>query len=336
MDRRPAARPIAGRKSRTVSDDKIKVLYIAGWGRSGSTLLGNILGEIEGFFHGGEFNFIWEHNLIDNRLCGCGVPFDECEVWGSVMERAFGGMNGVDVREMIRLQDLGARTRHVPLMLSARGRRMLTVRLGKYTLQLEKLYRAVQESTGSRVIVDSSKFPSYGYVLGMTPAIDLYVVHLIRDPRAAAYSWLRRKLQPDSDKLDYMHRVGPIKSSVLWDTWNVSSEALWRDSTGRYMKLYYEDFVGAPRRAVEDILGMLHENARRLPFIGERDVELGFSHTVSGNPNRFQSGPVRLRPDDEWVSRMRPRDRGSVTLLTFPLLARYGYPVAVGAPWRAD
>jgi hypothetical protein len=33
-----------------MANDKIKVLYIAGWGRSGSTILGNILGQVAGFF----------------------------------------------------------------------------------------------------------------------------------------------------------------------------------------------------------------------------------------------------------------------------------------------
>ena len=312
-----------------MTDNKVKVLYIAGFGRSGSTILGNVLGGIEGFFHGGEFNFIWEHNLMQNRLCSCGVPFDECEMWGPVFERAFGGIDGVDSREMARLQTSGARTRHVPLMLFPRGRRMLVSRLGKYMVRLERLYRAVQESTGSRVIVDSSKFPSYGYVLGMTPGIDLYVVHLIRDPRAAAYSWLKEP-QPDADRRPYMNRISTVKSSLLWDAWNVSSEALWRGSPRGNMRLRYEDFVAEPRRAVEGILGMLHEDAGRLPFVGERDVEIGAGHTVAGNPNRFRSGLVRLRPDVEWELRMRPWDKTTVTLLTLPLLARYGYPISAG------
>jgi hypothetical protein len=312
-----------------VPDDRIKVLYIAGLGRSGSTLLGNVLGEIEGFFHGGELNFIWEHNLIENRLCGCGVPFDECEVWGSVFERAFGGIGGVDAREMARLQTSGTRTRHVPLMLFAQGRQLLTSRLGKYMVHLKELYRAVQESTGSRVIVDSSKMPSYGYVLGMTPGIDLYIVHLIRDPRAAAYSWLRRKPQPDTDKLIYMHRVNALKSSLLWDAWNTSSEALWRGYSRRYMRIFYEDFVEDPRRIVKGILGMLGEDSLRLP-LRNGGVELGVSHTVSGNPNRFQSGLVRMRPDEEWTSHMSLRNKTLVTLLTLPLMARYGYPLVTG------
>jgi Sulfotransferase family len=312
-----------------VPDDRVKVLYIAGFGRSGSTVLGSVLGEIEGFFHGGELNFIWEHNLIKNRLCGCGEPFKKCEVWGAVFERAFGGMDRVDAREMVRLQSSGTRTRHVPLMLSPWGRRTLALRLGKYTARLERLYRGVQESTESRVIVDSSKMPSYGYVLGMSPDIDLYVVHLVRDPRAVAYAWLKDP-RLDADERAYMNQVSAIKSSVLWDTWNVSSEALWRDPLGRYMRLRYEDFVVKPRRVVEEILGMLGESAGRLPFVGEHDVELDAGHTVAGNPNRFRSGLVRLRRDDEWVFRMAPQHRELVTLLTIPLLERYGYPVFAG------
>jgi hypothetical protein len=309
-----------------VPEDKVKVLYIAGFGRSGSTILGNVLGEIEGFFHGGEFNFIWERNLLENRLCGCGAPFGECEVWGSVLERAFKAIGGADAREMVRSQALGTRTRHIPLMFSASGRRMLASRLEKFMNRLQKLYGAVQETTSSRVIVDSSKVPPYGYVLEMTPGIDLYVVHLVRDPRAVAYSWLRKKLQPDTDKPAYMLQMNTVKSSVLWDVWNASSEVLWRGASGRYMRLRYEDFVEEPQRVLQDILSMLHEDARGLAFVDEWNVELGVSHTVSGNPNRFQTGLVRLRPDDEWASRMRLRDKMLVTLLTFPLLVKYAYP----------
>ena len=313
-----------------MAEDKVKVLYIAGFGRSGSTILGNVLGEIEGFFHGGEFNFIWERNLIENRLCGCGAPFDECEVWGSVLERAFGRMDGVDAREMARLQVSGMRTRHLPLMFSTRGRRMLTSRLGKFMGCLQTLYGAVKAVTGSRVIVDSSKLPAYGYMLGMIPSIDLYIVHLVRDPRAVAYSWLRKRSQPDTDRLTYMLRMNIVKSSLLWDVWNASSEVLWRASSGRYMRLRYEDFVEDPQRALADILGMLHENTCRLGFLDERGVKLGISHTVSGNPNRFQTGTVRLRPDDEWASRMKLHNKMLVTLLTLPLLPRYEYSIAPG------
>lgn len=306
--------------------DKIKVLYVAGWGRSGSTILTNILGQVDGFVSVGEINFLWQHGLIENRLCGCGAPFRECEHWTVVFSGAFGGLDGVDPRRMVRFQEEGVRTRHIPLMMVPWGRRHLRSRLGEYLGNLERLYGAILDSTGGRVIVDSSKFPSYGYTLGMLPNVEMYVVHLIRDPRAVSYSWLKKKLQPDKEGgKGYMHRFDPVKSSLMWDAWNLSTEALWGRSPGRYMRLRYEDFVRSPRVTVERILGMVGERAPRLPFAGEHEAELGVSHTISGNPNRFETGTIELRPDDEWKRRMRTRDKALVTALTLPVMIRHKY-----------
>ena len=302
----------------------VKVLYVVGLGRSGSTILSNSLGQIPGFFSGGELNFIWRHNVIENRLCGCGRPFRECPVWTRVMDEAFGGMDRVDPREMMRLQSSGTRTRHIPLMLTARGERVLKERLEKLLINYGRLYGVIGAATGSKVIVDSSKEPAHGYAMSLVPGVDFRVVHLIRDPRAAAYSWLKKKPQPDSEEIEHMVRFSPTKSSALWDSWNASAEALWRRTPDRYLRLRYEDFVADPRKSLQRILGLLEVTAE-LPLAGEREVKLGVSHTVSGNPNRFETGAVELRPDHEWMQRMSPRDRALVTALTFPLLRRYGY-----------
>jgi len=310
-----------------MKDNKIKVLYITGWGRSGSTLLDNVLGQIEGFFCVGELRFVWERNFVENRLCGCGVPFLECEVWKRVLDNAFGSIDHINVSEMLCMCQK-ARTRHLPLLLIPQGRQLLATNLRKYLNNLEKLYRAIHSCTNSRVIIDSSKFPSYGCLLGMIPVIDLHVVHLIRDARAVAYSWgQRRKVEPDRAKHLYMERHHPIESSLLWDSWNATAELFWRQRPGRYMTLRYEDFIDKPRESVERILHLMGERGLSLPFVKEREVELRVNHTVSGNPSRFQTGTVKLRLDEEWMSRMSLANRSLVTLLTWPLLIRYKYPL---------
>ena len=68
-----------------------KVLYIAGSGRSGSTILDNILGELDGFVSAGEVRFLWERGMRDDRTCACGEPFSSCPFWGDVLTRAYGG-----------------------------------------------------------------------------------------------------------------------------------------------------------------------------------------------------------------------------------------------------
>jgi hypothetical protein len=302
----------------------VKVLFIAGWARSGSTILSNILGQIDGFFSVGELCYIWDRGLIENWLCGCGTPFRECEVWRMVMDEAFGGMDRVGAHEVIRLRE-SVRTRHTPISLVPGGRSLLSDRLGKYPNDLEKLYRAIRSITASKVIVDSSKFPSHGYVLGMISAIDLYIVHLVRDPRAVAFSWLRKKLQPATEEHTYLSQISPAVSSLRWSIWNVIAEALWKRSPERYLLLRYEDFVEKPQEAVERILDLLQEKTASHPFVAECAVELEINHTISGNPVRFQTGTVELRLDEEWKTGMNRLDKAFVTALTWPLSLRYGY-----------
>ena len=113
----------------------------------------------------------------------------------------------------------------------------------------------------------------------------------------------------------------------MWDSWNASAEALWRRPPGKYLRVRYEDFVANPRKSFIDILGLLDERTAELPLVGDREVKLGVSHTVSGNPNRFDTGAVELRQDSEWQKRMKPRDKRLVTALTLPLLKHYSYPL---------
>jgi hypothetical protein len=39
----------------------VKVLSINGWCRNGSTIIGNLLNEVDGFFHVGELHFLWKN-----------------------------------------------------------------------------------------------------------------------------------------------------------------------------------------------------------------------------------------------------------------------------------
>jgi hypothetical protein len=71
-------------------------------------------------------------------------------------------------------------------------------------------------------------------------------------------------------------------------------------------------------------LGLEYE-AGSLPIVRGRELSLSVDHTVSGNPSRFRTGNIELRPDEEWKVKMRRADKNVVTALTAPLLLKYGY-----------
>ncbi len=304
----------------------LTVLYVGGWGRSGSTILGQILGQVDGFFFVGELPEIWKVGVLENRYCACGKRFRECALWRAVFDRAFGGMDEVDAAMMVHYRNRGTRNRHIPLMLLPAARRRLWRRLSFYMQNVARLYVGIQEVTGCEVIVDSSKWPAYGRMLAEIPALDLYVTHLIRDARAVAYSWQRSQLlQPGTENPLPRTPYGVLASTYQWFVGNWATEKFWKKYPERYLRLNYEAFVARPQSAVAAILALLQKRDKVLPFTGKRQVALKPSHAVWGNPSRFQAGNITLQLDDEWQYNMRRADKALVTMLTLPLLYRYGY-----------
>ena len=298
---------------------RTKVLYIAGPSRSGSTLLGNLLGELDGFFNAGELIDFWSWGLDKDGTCGCGEPFSKCSVWRGILSTLSGSrpFQKADAIETVRLAAKEIHSWKVPFWQSfpSLRTRMLT-KLSDYHRLLQSLYPAIQRSLKCRVIVDGSKNAAYAYQLSQLPQIDLYILHLIRDPRATAFSWMRKK--------EALHQVGPLLSTAVWTSRNVVSAGLQRQLPLNYLRLRYEDFIRAPRDAVQEIIRFTGESPGMLPRVTDQQIELSTNHTIYGNPNRYQRGRIHLRADDQW-RHGRWASKHLVTALTWPLLLKYGY-----------
>jgi hypothetical protein len=309
----------------------IKVLFIGGYGRSGSTLLERVLGEIDGFFPAGELRHVFREGYLQNRLCGCGVPFRECPFWRRVTDRAFGGMESFDAAELIRVKERVDRFWRIPSLTWSLGGRERRAELVAYAARLRSMYEAIASITGAGVIVDSSKDVSHGYVLNaIGPPVEPYVCHLVRDSRACAHSWARPKFNPGNGR--EMQRYGPLRASAEWVAINALT-GLQRRVNPRYRKLRYDELAADPEASLRGLLELLGEEGRALPLIDGRRVNGGPRHTVAGNPDRFRRGEIEIRPDEGWRGRMPEANRALVTALTWPLLQRYGFggQGAVGA-----
>src|SRR5262245_53220401 len=128
----------------TMSEDNtnnVKVLFIAGPGRSGSTLLDMLLGQINDFYSTGELRFIWSRSFGQNQLCGCGKPFRQCEFWTEVVKEAFGRFEDIDYARIEELRDPAER--HLSKGLSLRGESVLLAPYHEYFDACRNLYQAI-------------------------------------------------------------------------------------------------------------------------------------------------------------------------------------------------
>ena len=303
--------------------NKLKVLYVAGNGRSGSTLLDVILGQVDGFFPVGEVRNVWDYGFVEKRPCGCGRPVPDCDIWSRVWETEFGGDRAVDPAQIARFRERFAQTKHLASMLArpnTYARRSPEIR--EYLSVLERLYHAIAHVTASRVVVDSSKWPTYGFLLDQIPSLDVHYLHLVRDPRACAYSWTRKKEVEPGRLLDVQ---GPVYTTAYWVAWNPVIRHLWKRREGRYRFLRYEDFVASPRESVRQVLKFVGEGDAMSPFTSDTIVPVSTTHSIEGNASRFVRGEIEIRADQEWREKMSARNRLVVTAMTWPLLLRYGY-----------
>ncbi|WP_030911034.1 sulfotransferase [Streptosporangium amethystogenes] len=311
------------------SPSPARVVFLGGLGRSGTTLLERLLGEVPGIVPLGEVVHLWARSVLADEACGCGEPFGTCPFWDKVGMRAFGGWSADLAHRMIALRARVDRTRRIPALArmlaeerAGNGRWPTpgTAELDEYVAVHRDLYDAAGEVADCPVVIDSSKHASLAFCLAAA-GVDVHVVHVVRDPRAVAHSWRRRVERPEDGRP--MTHWSPSRTSLHWLSENLSLGLLARRGIP-VTQVRYEDLLGAPAETLRRLVAGIGLSCR-LDFLSGNWAELSTAHTASGNPVRFTVGRTELTRDDSWRAAAGSRQLRLVTALTWPLMIKYGY-----------
>ncbi|WP_338240833.1 sulfotransferase family protein [Aurantiacibacter hainanensis] len=305
---------------------KLKVIYIAGYGRSGTTLLDIALGQQPGVFGAGEITALARHVWKEREFCACREKADECGFWGRVVNSWLEG------RKSGAMDAYGKRLARSEWLFDPRR---LLWRFGAgrearaYREETAALFREIAEASGDTVIVDSSKLPGRASALMSVPGIELYVVHVVRDGRGVAWSMMKPYKRAVDAGLQKEVKPKPLwQAAVRWFTVNIGAEIVrLRLPRERSMRVRYEDFVADPGGKVKSILDFAGEEYVQPPYGADL---IKPQHQIAGNRSRMQN-EIRLRRDIGWTSQMPRSDQTVFSALAAPLLAKYGY---FGSPPR--
>ena len=318
----------------TEPTDKIKILYIAGTGRNGSTLLERILNEIPGVLAVGELGRVTRYNK--NETCLCGEKLTVCPVWNVITNEID---SQVDEERFAQLDRKYSHQKIIDLLklLIKQKKQKLPNDFQQYLDNLELKYKAIHKYKSDQIITDSTIDALYGYYLSLMPAIDLYVLHLIRDPRGVSYSWQRLKFASSISKKSWTPQISPLKTALSWVKRNVFIELMFA-KTEKYLQISYEDLVENPLEVVKRIANLLNLKSEQLDFIKGQKILVGESHLIGGNMDAFKKGreEIILKSDEQWKHHMKWVDIILVTLITWPLMLKYSFSMHSGSPRKLN
>jgi hypothetical protein len=270
-----------------------KVVFILGSGYSGTTLLDLILGSHSRMIGLGEIHAkAFDPFLNENQLCTCLFRARECHFWSKVLTR----LRDLTGQESFRLAPVDVH-QHAIVRNTA------------------DLFRAIQEVSGAEVLVDSSKRTRRANLLVESGLFEPKIIHLVRDGRGVAYSYLKR---------GQMFR----QAVAQWVETNTTIRD-WlehRKEVGS-LRLRYEDFCAQPiesTRRICDFLGVEWEP--EMMRFGEKT-----HHNVKGNPMRFDIGESSVKLDETWKDRLEIEHLSVFEELAGPLARQLGYSHALPA-----
>lgn len=261
----------------------MRVIYIAGTSHSGSTLLDLMLNAHPEIVSVGEMLKLNRQLTPGHRgkkgyaPCSCGAPsLWDCPFWSRVnarLEQSHGkSLADFDV------QDYGA--------------------LDGTSAPNAAVFKAIAEVSGAKFVVDSSKIPRRLAHLMQLDELDVFPLHLVRDPKGQIYSVMRK----------HGGFLGPLLRYEL-----VHAQ-IRKTLRGRpHAVVRYEELVTDPERALTEILAPLglRFDAAQLAWA---EAE---KHIVAGNHLRRQSDSA-LVLDNKWEQGLRPAQKLAIGLGTLP------------------
>jgi hypothetical protein len=256
---------------------KVAVLYLAGSGRSGSTLLSRLLELQSGYRSVGETRYIGDAETWSLK-CGCGRWHSDCKLWGPVIKRW-------SDRERLAAWSEANRAAQIDQIRGFLAPHRPPQRLERGLAEVRQVFQTL--GGDEHVVVDESKTPWLGYLIAQQPWADVRFVELVRDPREVIGSWQQAK--------EYLAASPRETMAKHWLRTCLTAEVVRKRTGLPWLRTSYDRLASDPIGVLSAIVGG--------PVTGlePADGTVAFenakvNHIYLSNPDKLRRGPDAVRP----------------------------------------
>lgn len=311
--------------STDVNGKQIRYVCMPGSPFTGSTLLGALLNEHPECASIGAATGLIRTSELSSYHCSCGKQFQDCEFWNHIVARTRALGHPVNVFETnhwnTHLRLSPNRLINAALVRSLGWERLNEVRdalvgrmpgartaISEMGWNTWSLARAVLESTGKTVFVDTARDHQRPKYLATHPLLDLRVIHLVRDPRGNSASIMK-------------HTGADVAGAARqWMRYNVEAARMRRYvSQESWISLHYEDLCADPGGVLDRISDFLQVD-RAMMQNGSRDAD----RHIIGNKARLK-GRSEIREDLSWQTRLSGADLALIARIAGETSHSLGY-----------
>jgi hypothetical protein len=274
----------------------MRVIYIAGTSHSGSTLLDLMLNAHPRIFAAGEILKLNRQlkerssRKRDFAPCTCGAPtLLECPLWSEVDRRVW-QTDGKFLADL-DMQDYSAAGPKAPNAV---------------------VFRTIAEAAGRDFVVDSSKLPKRLSYLLRLKELEVYPIHIVRDPRGQVNAVKRKH----GGFLRHIFRYELVHAQIRLALRGIPHSVV-----------HYEDLVRDPEGTLSTVLAPLGLAFDQRQFAWAEAEK----HEVAGNHIRFDR-TSKLVLDESWREGLSPLQRRLIEAGT--LASKYVLPGTGAVPAR--
>lgn len=171
---------------------RTKIVYILGLGRSGTTLLDIVLGNMQGALSCGELN---RYPYEEGRPYQYPEDHPAQKLWMDIKEEFDSRYPKTDWSRMVDLH----RTFefHGKFMLNYLGL-YNKADFAEYIDFVERVYALITEKTGKHILIDSSKYSNRAMSIGRSEKVDVTYLYIKRRPSSVVASFAKKDVEQNS------------------------------------------------------------------------------------------------------------------------------------------